>query len=466
MSTSTLMIMTMRAAIYARQSLDRSGEALAVSRQVLECRELAERNGWEVSEIYQDNDRSATTGKARPEWQRLLADLDAGKHDVLVAWHTDRLYRRLRDLVDLVEIAQRRVLRIATVKASDLDLSTPAGRMVAGLLGSVAAYEGEQKAARQVAANRDRARRGVLLWTRRPFGFDRVGSDVVIVESEAAEIRKAAARVLDGDTLAAIGRDLDARGVRTSTGKAWSVTSVRRALTNPRIAGRVVSKGEDYGRHGVAILDGETFDRMGAILRDPARKSAPPSTEIKHLLSGLVRCGREGCEDAPMWATSNAQGRMIYRCRRCYGGRGLADVDEVVMRTITARLARPDAVDLLTPDADLDGMRARVTALRARRDGLAALLADGLLTETAVREQATRLGQQIDDLEREQRQATGADPLAAVVNAADPAAALQALDIRTLRAVIDTLAVVRILPVGKGVRFAPVHVQIEPRAGQ
>ena len=452
--------MTMRVAVYARQSLDRSGEGLAVSRQVHECRELAERHGWEITEVYQDNDRSATTGKVRPEWKRLLADLDAGKHDVLVAWHTDRLYRRLRDLVDLVEIAQRRALRIATVKASDLDLSTPAGRMVASQLGSVAAYEGEQKAERQVTANRDRARRGIVLWTRRPYGFDREGQNVVIVEREAAEIRKAAARVLAGDTLTSIAHDLTRRRLKTSTGATWSATAVRRALINPRVAGRVVSKGEDYGRNSLAILDGATFDRVGAILRDPSRKSRPPSTEVKYLLSGIVRCGRQGCDDAKMWATTNASGRMIYRCVRCYGTRGLDDVDELVMGIITERVSRPDAVDLLTPDVDLDAIRARLTELRARRDALAALLGDGLLSESAVREQAVRLGRQIDDLEREQRDATGADPLSAVVHSGDVVAALDALDIRALRAVTNALLVVRILPLGKGFRFRPESVDI------
>ena len=197
-----------------------------------ECRGFAEQNGWEIAETYIDNDKSPSTGKPRPEWSRLLSDLAAGRHDVLVVWHTDRLYRRLRDLVDLVEIAEKRSLKIATSRSSDLDLSTPSGRMVASLLGSVAAYEGQQKAARQVAANRQRAQSGVVLWSRRPFGFDRDGSHVRVVDSEAAEIRKAAAAALSGATLASIASNMNARGVTTSAGMPWTVTAVRRALAS------------------------------------------------------------------------------------------------------------------------------------------------------------------------------------------------------------------------------------------
>ncbi len=431
-----------------------------MSRQLAECRELAERNGWEVVEVYQDNDRSATNRKPRPEWVRLLADLRAGRHDVLIAWHTDRLYRRLRDLVDLVEVAEQRTLKIATVRSSDLDLSTPSGRMIASLLGSVASYEGEQKAARQIAANRQRAQSGVVLWTRRPFGFERDGREVRIVDSEADEIRSAASRVLAGDTLASIARDLDARGVTTTLGKPWTVTAVRRALTNPRVVGRVVSKGEDYGGGGPAILDAETYDRVGAILRDPARKAAPPSTEVKWLLSGLVRCGND---DEPMWATPSPSGRMIYRCRRCYMGRGLEDVDEVVLSIVAERLSRPDAVDLLASDVDLDALRATAVDLRERRDGLASLLADGLLGAEAVRAQAERLGAELDEAERAIDAATAATPLAKVAVSEDVSATLAELAVRDVRAVIDALALVRILPAGKGVRFTPDQVDIEWR---
>ncbi|MFW5468912.1 recombinase family protein [Knoellia sp. CPCC 206435] len=458
--------MPTRAAIYARQSLDKSGDALAVSRQIVECRELIERNGWEVAEVYQDNDRSATTGKARPEFSRLLADLSAGRHEVLVCWHTDRLYRRLRDLVTLLGVAEKRALRIATVRSSDLDLSTPAGRMVAGLLGSVASYEGEQKAARQVAANKQRAQNGIVLWTRRPFGFDRDGNEVKVVKAEAREIRKAADAVLAGATLASIAADLNERGIHTTTGSQWSVTSVRRVLLNPRTAGRVTSKGEDYGKGAAAILDEETADQLGAILRNPARKQAPPSTEVKYLLSGLAHCGREGCDDAVMFATSNPKGATIYRCLKCYGTRRLDLVDEVVMGMLVERLSRPDALDLLGADVDVAELRRQVVELRESRDAIAAMLTDRLLSPEAARTQAIRLTAQIDDLERRIRDASGADPLARLAQASDVAAAAKRMSLRERRDAIRALMTVRILPAGKGIRFNPEHIDIEWKRGQ
>jgi site-specific DNA recombinase len=450
----------MRAAIYVRQSLDKSGEALAVGRQLAECIELIERHGWTAGDVYTDNDTSASSGKARPAWARLLTDLEAGAHDVLVCWHTDRLYRRLRDLVDLVEIAERRALRIASVKASDIDLSTPAGRMLAGMLGSAARYEVEQKGARQVAANRARARSGVVLWTRRPFGFERQGRDLRIVDSEAREIRDAAKKVLNGASLSSIANDLNERGVPTSTGARWTVTGVKRTLLSARVAGRVSYRGEDMGQSGLAILDSDAADRLSAVLTDPRRRYAP-STTTKHLLSGLVRCGRTGCDGQPMFATTNGAAQIpVYRCRTCYGARRRDRVDEVVLNAVTARLSRPDAARLLDKDVDVTTLRETVVEIRERRDGLAALLADGLLTPGAVRVQAGRLSQQIDGLERQIDTATGDNPLADVMDSADISVALAALPLLKLRDVIRSLMEVTILPAGKGVRFTPEQVAI------
>ncbi len=450
----------MRAAIYVRQSLDKSGEGAAVDRQLAECVQLAEGNGWEVAEVYRDNDSSATKG-VRKDWQRLLADLEAGRHDVLVCWHTDRLYRRLRDLVDLVEIAERRALRISSVKASDIDLGTPAGRMLAGMLGSAARYEVEQKGARQVAANRARAQAGSVLWTRRPFGFDRDGRDVFIVESEAEELRTAASELLAGRSLAEVARGMNARGVTTSLDGEWNTKTLKQVVLNPRVAGRVVYRGEDMGASGPRILDEETFDRLTALLTDPRRRNTP-STAVKHLLSGLVLCGREGCDRAVMFFTTNGAEKIpAYRCRRCYMARRRSMVDEVVLGTIAARLSRPDAAALLSPDVDVKALREKVTELRDRRDGLASLLADGLLGADAVKVQARRLADQISALEREIEAATGLSPLGLVVGAEDVRARLDELPLLATREVIRTLCDVLILPAGKGVRFSPDQVRIE-----
>jgi site-specific DNA recombinase len=87
------------AGIYARISYvrreDGTKERLGVERQVPPCRELARRKGWTLVEpVYEDNDLSAFSGKRRPGYEQLLADAKAGRINVIVAWHADRLTRQ------------------------------------------------------------------------------------------------------------------------------------------------------------------------------------------------------------------------------------------------------------------------------------------------------------------------------------------------------------------------------------
>ncbi|MGV7738962.1 recombinase family protein, partial [Mycobacterium kansasii] len=90
---------------------------------------------------------SASTGKRRPAYEQMLADITAGKIAAVVAWDLDRLHRRPIELEAFMSLADEKRLALATV-AGDVDLATPQGRLVARLKGSVAAHETEHKKAR------------------------------------------------------------------------------------------------------------------------------------------------------------------------------------------------------------------------------------------------------------------------------------------------------------------------------
>ncbi|EYR62752.1 serine recombinase, partial [Actinotalea ferrariae CF5-4] len=210
--------------IYARQSLDRTGEGAAVERQIADCRALAERRGWTVRDVLVDNDMSASSGRVRPAYQRLLAMMKAGEIGAVVVWHVDRLTRRLVDLEDVIGLCETSGVRLATV-TGDLDLGTDTGRMLARILASVARGEVERKGTRQRRANRQRAEQGKAQWTRRPFGYDRADGRVTVVEREAEALREAAQHVLAGRAVAQLVKRWNAEGLPTSTGAKWTTTS-------------------------------------------------------------------------------------------------------------------------------------------------------------------------------------------------------------------------------------------------
>lgn len=453
----------MKAAIYVRQSQDKAGNAAAVERQEAACRKLAEAKGWDTPAIYRDNDKSATSGATRPDFVRLLDDIGAGRIDALVVWHLDRLTRSIRDLTQVIEAGKARRMNIASVHGVSLDLGDPTGVAVATILTAIAAMEVQHKGQRQKAANLQRAKAGQAHWVRRPFGYRRDGNTVTAEPAEAEALRDAAARILAGETLSAVVRDWNTAGIKSTVGKPWNVTSLRRGLLNPRNTGRRLYNGEDLGEGAwPAIFPAETLQALEVKLTDPRRRTAPDDLNAKYLLSGIATCGKCGKKMFAAPAKKNGREWMMYRC---FGGycmtRRLDKVDEVVESVIAARLARPDAAGLFAPDTDTLALRGKVADLRERRDALAAMLADGLLSPAAVREQAGRLSTELADTEAKLAATDNLNPVAALVAAEDVAAAWEALSLADKRRMIRTLAQVTVLPAGKGVRFDPEQVRIE-----
>nr|WP_062340590.1 recombinase family protein [Herbidospora sakaeratensis] len=298
--------MTRRAAIYCRISQDRAGAGLGVARQEADCRALVERKGWHIVGVYPDNDVSAYSGSPRPAWRRLMDDIDAGAVDAIVCWHVDRLTRSPRELEDVIDLADKRGIELATV-TGEIDLGTPTGRLIARMLGAAARHEAEHKAERQKRQRRQNAEAGkVSGGGLRPYGY--ADDRITVIEEEAAIIREAARRALAGESLSSICRDFEQRDVRTPADRHWIPTTLRRLLASARISGRREHTPRSTSETTrpllgeivaeavwPAIITAVDSDRLRALLNDPARDYRRQSaTGRTYLLSGILRCGRCG----------------------------------------------------------------------------------------------------------------------------------------------------------------------------
>ena len=330
----------MRAAIYLRISSDPTGQEAGVTRQEEDCRELAAALGWEVAEIYRDNDTSATTGKRRPRYEQMLEDITAGKVGAIVCWHPDRLYRRAVDLAPLIDVCKAANAQISTVNAGTVDLTTPTGRLVAGLLAQVATYEGEHKAERWTRSYRQRREQGHPPGSGpRMFGWTRDGE---VIEAEAEHARWMAQEVIGGTTITNLCRKLEARGILTTVGNPWQPSALRKYLRNPRLAGHSVLKGHIVGVGSwEPILDSDTWELTRAMLGNRSKPRAPRVA----LLAGILYCGNCG---ERMVTAASGQGKRIYRCPKRPGFHGCGRVsgnaepiEEVVESYARARLDDP-----------------------------------------------------------------------------------------------------------------------------
>lgn len=437
------------ATIYARQSFDRHSDSLAVSRQLDLCRKFAAARGWEVVAEFVDNDKSATNGKGRPEFERLLAS----RPERIVVWHTDRLLRLTSDLERVIALE----VNVHAIEAGHLDLSNPAGRATARTVTAWAQYETEQKGLRQRAANDQRAEAGLPYRCQRAFGYEPDG--LTIRESEAAELRSAAEGVIRGRSLNSMAKDLNDRGVLTATGKAWRTTTLKAALLSPRNAGQRRHRGEVVGPASwPAILDPDTVAAITAILTDPGRARLGPAR--RYLLSGVMKCGR--CHKPLGGTFIKDKGKSFYRCMG-HVTRRVDAVDEYITELVVARLSRQDALDLFArpgPDEGaLAALRGERDGLRARLEGLAEAFAMGEVDRTQLTAGTKRINARIEAIDQQLAAAVSDPTLVEIVNSDDVAATFKALPLDVRRRVVDAvLSVVELLPVGPGKRtFNPLE---------
>lgn len=469
------------AAVYTRISSDPNDTGLGVERQLKDCLALAERKGWTVGEVFPDNDVSATSGRPRPAYERMMAALSDGRLDALVVWDVDRLTRTPRELEDVVDLAERRGIALASV-GGDIDLATPQGRLTARIKGSVAKHETEQLSRRVRAKMAERAAAGAphgpvaYGWRREQLVDDqgrRLGTRDVLHPEQAQVVRNAATALLAGDSLRAITARMNAAGLLSLKGNAWSTTTLRAVLLRERNAGLVVHHGTVVGSGDwEPILDEDTHRRVVAILSDPSRRTSPPSSAIKYLLSGIARCGV--CDGPMRVLTQGKDGRKsdTYVCQHAYHVRRVrADLDDMVTAHVLTLLALPDAVGALArsdDDGEVQQAREKAAALRARLDLAADAYAEGSIDAQQLARITAKLRPEMDGWEQAARAASNAPDLLdlAVPDIADRWAEVP---LARKRAVIDALLDIRVdraTRVGGHNAFDPSSVRVteKPRS--
>ena len=115
----------------ARVDVNGTKSEEGILRQEELCRERAKELGWDVVEVYADNDIEASSGKPRPAYDRMVEDMRHGRINAVVGWHSDRIYRRPDELETLIRIAEANDVLFSAVRVGNIDLSTASGRLVA-----------------------------------------------------------------------------------------------------------------------------------------------------------------------------------------------------------------------------------------------------------------------------------------------------------------------------------------------
>lgn len=460
----------MRAAIYCRISDDREGRGLGVARQQQDCEELVRARGWTLVGVHTDNDVSAYSGKPRPGYRALCAEMAAERVDVVVAWADDRLHRHPRELEDWIDLVEAHRVEVATVTSGTYDLTTPEGRAMARVVGAMARQESERKSVRQLRKQRELAESGRTSGGgTRPFGYN--DDRTTLHPVEAPLVREAADRLLAGETLRSVTHDWNERGVVTVTGKTWRLNVLRNVMRSGRIAGLRYHRGALVGPAAWEPIITEAEHRQ---IRARFGGRQAPTPRVNPLV-GLLYCGRCGTR---MIAHRAYSGKRQYRCSSepDRGGCGrMSSLADPLEDHLLDRI-----VDVLA-DGGLDAILAQRATATPDRERLARQLAEDeaalqqLTTDHYVdriigRDEFLTARSALEQRASESRQRLAALSQAGVLSAVDPSedavrARWDAGSVEWRQSFVESLVVkVRLSPAVKGRNFFdPTRVHVDWR---
>ena len=271
--------------IYARFSSHAQREE-SIEQQVERCQAYAQRNNLNVTGgVYADFAMSGRTDR-RPEFQRMMADAEAGAFDYVIAWKSNRMGRNMMEAMQ--NIFRLNQLGVVCYYTEEDFADNAAGRFAQRSMMNVNQFYSESMSEdirRGIEYNASQCRvNGPIAW-----GYKRGEDGKYAIDPEKAPIvREIFQRVAQGELYMDIARDLNNRGIRTRSGE-WNKGSFHRMLKNEAYIG--VYKHSGYRIEGGVppIIDKEVWDEVHEIISQPAKRGAGTSGEF--ILTGMLYCG-------------------------------------------------------------------------------------------------------------------------------------------------------------------------------
>jgi DNA invertase Pin-like site-specific DNA recombinase len=393
-----------RCAIYTRKSseegLEQEFNSLAAQREACEAFIRSQRNeGWILAKTRYDDGGFSGGNLERPALQHLIADVRAGRIDIVVVYKVDRLTRSLADFARLVELFDAEDVSFVSV-TQQFNTTSSMGRLTLNVLLSFAQFEREVTGERirdKIAASK---KKGMWMGGNVPLGYDADERTLVINPAEAETVRRIFALYGELGCVRRVKEEADRLGLRTKCrttangikrgGKPFSRGHLYTLLSNPIYTGQIAHKTELYpGQHPALIVDeswSAVRDQLAANTSDYRRKAkaAEPS-----LLAGLLVDAR-GERFTPSHAVKKGRRYRYYISTalisdagtdRARGWRLAArEIEEAVIRILTDALTSPASLVERFGAAGLHSNQIRRLLARAVR--LAAVL-DGSAGERA-----------------------------------------------------------------------------------
>ena len=277
----------MTGVIYARYSSDSQREE-SIEGQMRECMAYAERSGITIIGNYIDRAMSARTAD-RPDFQRMINDSEKHLFDVILVWKLDRFARNRYDSAIYKSKLKKYGVRVVSAKENISD--NPEGIILEGMLESMAEYYSANLSVNVKRGQRETLAKGRFCGGRVPFGYKIEDGKLVADERSAPIIQHVFEAYARGVSKKEIAKELNAKGVKSVTGKEIGVKTFQSALTCPVYIGKFVRNGQEVPGCAQALISQELFDKVQTRLAANRRAPAASKAKVEYLLQGKAYCG-------------------------------------------------------------------------------------------------------------------------------------------------------------------------------
>jgi site-specific DNA recombinase len=337
-------------AIYARKSMKGDKKEITVNRQKRLALEDCEKLGLTVDprNIFVDNGASAwKRNRKRPGWDALIAAARRGEIRHIVMYHEDRGLRQPWDLEELLSISDEHGIMLYG-RANARNLQDHNDRYALRIEIAHACRSSDDTSRRLKDQKQERAEMGLPNGAR-AYGYTPDG--LKIIAAEAAVVREIFDRFTKGETPYSIAVALNARGITTAKGKAWTDATIRRQLRNNHVAGICWHNGKEVAvGKWLPIIPRAQWDFAQEMLafrstaaQKKRAKNKPPRV---YILRGVVICGNcgtvmAGCS-GKLYRCSRANRQDGMRCARTMLAEPLEKfVEDAAIRLLTGLAVSP-----------------------------------------------------------------------------------------------------------------------------
>lgn len=462
--------------LYGRASRDPKKKGRSVASQIKVLRELCDRHGWPVVEVFdKDVNRSASRHRKRErdDFEALIDAIESGKARIVAAFEASRYYRDIEIYIRIRNACARNGV-LFCYNGTVYDLSKREDRRATAQDALQAEDEAEGIQVRNMRTHNELAETGAPVG-RCPEGYMRrydPDTGELVEQAEHPEqgknVRELFSRFDGGEGMREIIADFAARSLLNQHGKPYTLYHVSHILRNRTYLGRRIRHGQDVGKgQWPALTDEPQFNRVQKRLTERDRRKSR-DTRAKYFASRIAECGK--CPVAETGADPHRLGVLLnrgllsYQCLDCHGvTMEMTKFDAYVETGLLRWLGSPAASAAFRTGSEAEGRSASARQLRdALREQLAEARAAAAtmgpngrprLSIMGLADLETRLVPQIEKAQRESEEAGVPPLLRGLIGADDVDERWEGMSITQRRDVLRAVVNVRLNPArARGVR--------------